>query len=333
MKSILLDHGSGGLASHRIITDIFFKYFSNDILDAMDDAACIELKGRASFSTDSYTVDPIFFPGGNIGTLAISGTVNDIAMLGAKPKYLSCGFIIEEGFLISDLEKIVCSMAETAKRAEILVVTGDTKVVPKGGVDKIFINTSGIGKLIVDEPLSGAKARPGDKVIISGTVGDHGLAIFCARSKVSLDFNVSSDCAPLNKLVEKLLKNVPAVHVLRDPTRGGLATTLNEIAMQSNVCIEIIENKIPIKKGVKEGCDILGLDPLYLANEGKFICIVPPEYAQQCLEIIKSDPLGKDAEIIGEVLDAPAKKVVLVTDIGGKRLLSMLEGEHLPRIC
>ena len=333
MKRILLDHGSGGLASNRLISEIFIKYLSNEILDSLDDAAYLEVSPRLSFSTDTYTIDPIFFPGGDIGSLCISGTVNDIAMLGARPRYISCGFIIEEGFLLSDLEKIVKSMAHTAKKAGVLVVTGDTKVVPKGSVDKIFINTTGIGELVLDIPLSGKRATCGDKVIINGTIGDHGLAIFTAREGLDLNFDIKSDCAPMNNLILKLIENIPEIHVMRDPTRGGVATTLNEIAIQSNVCIELFEDALPIKSGVKEGCDILGLDPLYLANEGKFICILPEKYVEPALEILREDHLGKHAELIGEVTDTPKGKVVLNTKIGGKRLLSMLEGEHLPRIC
>ncbi|WP_461833318.1 hydrogenase expression/formation protein HypE [Desulfothermus sp.] len=333
MKRILLDHGSGGLASNRLISEIFIKHLSNEILDSLDDAAYLEVSPRLSFSTDTYTIDPIFFPGGDIGSLCVSGTVNDIAMLGARPKYLSCGFIIEEGFLLSDLEKIVKSMAHTAQKAGVLVVTGDTKVVPKGSVDKIFINTSGIGELVLDIPLSGKKATCGDKVIINGTIGDHGLAIFTAREGLDLNFDIKSDCAPMNNLILKLIENIPEIHVMRDPTRGGVATTLNEIAIQSNVCIELFEDALPITSGVKEGCDILGLDPLYLANEGKFICILPEKYVELALEILREDHLGKHAALIGEVTDTPKGKVVLNTKIGGKRLLSMLEGEHLPRIC
>ena len=333
MKRILLDHGMGGLASSRLISEIFIKHLSNEILDSLDDAAYLEVSPKLSFSTDTYTIDPIFFPGGDIGSLCVSGTVNDIAMLGARPKYLSCGFIIEEGFLLSDLEKIVKSMAHTAKKAGVLVVTGDTKVVPKGSVDKIFINTSGIGEVILDIPLSGKRASPGDKVIINGTIGDHGLAIFTAREGLDLNFDIKSDCAPVNNLILKLIENIPEIHVMRDPTRGGVATTLNEIAIQSNVCIELFEDALPIKSGVKEGCDILGLDPLYLANEGKFICILPEKYVKPALEILREDHLGKHAALIGEVTDTPKGKVVLNTKIGGKRLLSMLEGEHLPRIC
>jgi len=333
MNTILLDHGSGGLASQRLIKELFLKYLSNDVLDSLDDAAYLELNRKVSFSTDTYTIDPIFFPGGNIGSLCVSGTVNDIAMLGAVPKFLSCGFIIEEGFSFDELEKIVQSMADTAKRAGVFIVTGDTKVVPRGSVDKIFINTSGVGEVVLDTPLSGNNARVGDCVIINGPIGDHGLAIFSVRKGISLGFDVMSDCAPLNRLIFELISKIPEIHVLRDPTRGGLATTLNEIALQSNVCIQIFEDEIPINPGVKEGCDILGLDPLYLANEGKFICILPKEYSRQAIEIMQRDPLGKNARIIGEVMDNPAGKVVLNTSIGGRRLLSMLEGEHLPRIC
>ena len=330
---VLLDYGSGGRASQRLISQLFLGHLGNDELNRLNDAAELSMSGRLAMSTDSFTVDPIFFPGGNIGSLAVHGTVNDVAMMGAIPKYLTCGYIIEEGLPMDDLEKIVEAMGEAARHAGVSVVTGDTKVVPKGAVDKIFINTTGIGDIIVDPAPSGDAARPGDAVLISGTLGDHGLTILGTREGLEFEANVQSDSAALNHLLVKLVQELPEVHVMRDPTRGGLATTLNEITTSSNVCCELQENDIPVRPEVKGGCSILGLDPLYLANEGKFLCILPEEYAEKALEIMRADPLGQDACRIGTMTDANPGKVVLVTQLGGKRLLGMLEGEQLPRIC
>jgi len=330
---VLLDYGSGGRASQRLISQLFLGHLGNDELNRLNDAAELSMSGRLAMSTDSFTVDPIFFPGGNIGSLAVHGTVNDVAMMGAIPKYLTCGYIIEEGLPMDDLEKIVEAMGEAARHAGVSVVTGDTKVVPKGAVDKIFINTTGIGDIIVDPAPSGDAARPGDAVLISGTLGDHGLTILGTREGLEFEANVQSDSAALNHLLVKLVQELPEVHVMRDPTRGGLATTLNEITTSSNVCCELQENDIPVRPEVKGGCSILGLDPLYLANEGKFLCILPEEHAEKALEIMRADPLGQDACRIGTMTDANPGKVVLVTQLGGKRLLGMLEGEQLPRIC
>jgi hydrogenase expression/formation protein HypE len=324
---VLLDYGSGGRASQRLISDLFLKYLGNDELDRLNDAAVLDLSGRIAMSTDSFTVDPIFFPGGDIGSLAVHGTVNDVAMMGAVPRYITCGYIIEEGLPMADLERIVQSMGEAAKHAGVKVVTGDTKVVPKGACDKIFINTTGIGEVIADP------APSGDAVLVSGTIGDHGLTVLGTREGLDFEAKVQSDSAALNHLLVKLVRELPEVHVLRDPTRGGLATTLNEITKSSNVCCELTETAIPVRPEVKGGCSILGLDPLYLANEGKFICILPGEYADKALEIMHADPLGQDACRIGTMTDANPGKVVLVTQLGGKRLLGMLEGEQLPRIC
>lgn len=333
MKKLMLDCGSGGRASHRLVAELFLKAFANPVLARLDDAAYLEISGPLAMSTDSYTVDPIFFPGGDIGALAVHGTVNDVAMLGAKPEFLSCGFILEEGIGMEDLERIVASMARAAEEAGVRIVTGDTKVVPKGAADKIFINTTGIGRVVVDPAPSGHRARPGDAVIVSGNLGDHGLAILSTRQGLSFDAPVVSDCASLNHLVMKVLDAVGDVHVLRDPTRGGLATTLNEIAGQSGVGIFVNEGALPIDPAVAGGCAVLGLDPLYLANEGKMICIVPGPMAERAMEVLRADPLGRAAAVIGEVRDEHPGKVVLVTRIGGKRLLGMLEGEQLPRIC
>jgi hydrogenase expression/formation protein HypE len=330
---VLLDYGSGGKASHRLIGELFLKYLGNAVLDRLDDAAFLELSGPVSVSTDTFTVDPIFFPGGDIGSLAVHGTVNDVAMLGARPKYLTCGFILEEGLPMADLERIVESMGRAAREAGVLVVTGDTKVVPKGAVDKIFINTTGIGEIFVPEAPNGRRARPGDAILVSGFVGDHGLAILSKREGLTFEAPVLSDCASLNHLIVRLLETVPEVHVLRDPTRGGVATTLNEIAGQSGVECRILESSIPVRPEVSGGCSFLGLDPLYLANEGKFLCILPQEHAEAALSVMRADPLGRDAVQIGTVRSDHPGKVVLETPLGGTRLMDMLEGEQLPRIC
>lgn len=333
MDKVLLDYGSGGRASQRIINDLFFRHLGNDILARMDDAAVLSVKGPIAMSTDSFVVDPVFFPGGDIGSLAVHGTVNDVSMMGARPLFLTCGFILEEGLPMADLERIVASMGEAARKAGVRIVAGDTKVVPKGACDKIFINTTGIGEIIADPTPSGDAARKGDAVLVSGTVGDHGLTVLGTREGLDFEAKVQSDSAALNHLLVKLVRELPEVHVLRDPTRGGLATTLNEITKSSNVCCELVENDIPVRPEVRGGCSILGLDPLYLANEGKFLCVLPGEYADKALEIMRADPLGKDAKRIGTMTDANPGKVVLVTQLGGKRLLGMLEGEQLPRIC
>jgi hydrogenase expression/formation protein HypE len=332
-KKLLLDFGSGGKASHRLISGLFLKHFDNPVLGQMDDAASFELSGTVAMSTDSYTVDPIFFPGGDIGSLAVHGTVNDVAMLGARPLYLSCAFILEEGMDMDDLERIVESMAKAAREAGVIIVTGDTKVVPRGAVDKIFINTTGIGEVLADPAPKGSRAVPGDAVLVSGSMGDHGLTILSRREGLSFEAPVQSDSASLNHLVLKLIEMVGDVHVLRDPTRGGLATTLNEIAIQSKAGLLIHENRIPVKDAVRSGCSFLGLDPLYLANEGKLICILPQELAEAALDVMRSDPLGADACWIGSVVAEHPGKVALQTALGGRRLLDMLEGEQLPRIC
>ncbi len=330
---VLLDYGSGGRASQRLVSELFIKSFDNEELSRLNDAAVLDISGPVAMSTDSYTVDPIFFPGGDIGSLAVHGTVNDVSMLGATPRYMTCGFIIEEGLPMADLERIVQSMARAAREAGVLVVAGDTKVVPKGAADKIFINTTGIGEVIVTPTPSADRAGPGDAVLVSGTMGDHGLTILSRRQGISFEAPVESDSAALNHLIGKLVRAIPQIHVLRDPTRGGLATTLNEIAVSSGTGIVVREADLPIRDAVRAGCSFLGLDPLYLANEGKFLCILPQDLAPQALEIMRADPLGRDACRIGEVVDEHARKVVMQTPLGGKRLLGMLEGEQLPRIC
>ena len=330
---VLLDYGSGGKASQRLISSLFLKYFDNPELERLNDAAVLPTAGPVAVSTDTFTVDPIFFPGGDIGSLAVHGTVNDVAMLGARPRWLTCGFILEEGLPMADLERIVASMGEAARSAGVAIVTGDTKVVPRGAVDKIFINTTGIGTLLTDTPPSGDRAAEGDVVLVSGTMGDHGLTILSTREGLALDTTVKSDSAALNGLLNLLVQEIPDVHVLRDPTRGGLATTLNEIAESSGVCVELIESAIPVLPEVRGGCSFLGLDPLYLANEGKFLCILPAASADKALELMRGHELGRGATLVGGVTTVNPGKVVLCTPIGGRRLLNMLEGEQLPRIC
>lgn len=331
---ILLDHGSGGKISHSMFSELILPLFDNETLKQQDDGAVFEIKeGRLAFSTDSYVVDPIFFPGGNIGDLAVNGTVNDISMCGARPLYISVGLIIEEGLPVSDLKVVLETMAHAAKKAGVKIVTGDTKVVPRGKADKIFINTSGIGVIPEGINVSGSNARPGDKVIISGTIADHGITILSTREGLKFDSDIRTDSAPLNGMVQALVNSDCELHVLRDPTRGGLGTTLNEIAVQSNVGITINEQSLPVTGPVKGTCELLGFDPLYIANEGKLIAFVSPEDADKALEIIRADEFGKDAVIIGAVTDQKPGKVFLQTGIGGMRLVDMLVGEQLPRIC
>ncbi|MFP4630065.1 MAG: hydrogenase expression/formation protein HypE [Desulfohalobiaceae bacterium] len=330
---VLLDHGSGGGASQRLIKELFVSYLGNPVLSSLDDAACLQMQGKWAFSTDTFTVDPLFFPGGDIGSLAVHGTVNDVAMLGARPRFLSCGFILEEGLPMQTLEEIVASMARAAQNAAVEVVTGDTKVVPKGKVDKIFINTSGLGEILTQEPPAGSRARPGDAILISGNLGEHGLAVMAARQDLGLQTGIKSDSAALNHMLVDLVTRVDQIHVLRDPTRGGLASTLNEIADQSGCSCLLKEEDLPLAPDVSQGCSLLGLDPLYLANEGKVICILPRDRADLALQILRSHQAGKNAAWIGEVQDRDPGRVVLRTRIGGHRILAMLEGEQLPRIC
>jgi hydrogenase expression/formation protein HypE len=331
---ITLAHGSGGRMTHNLINDIFRKYFANDILEKGDDSANIKMQGsRIAFTTDSFVISPIFFKGGNIGKIAVCGTVNDLTAAGAKPLYLSCGFIIEEGLSFEDLERIARSMGETAASCGVRIVTGDTKVVQKGAADKIFINTSGIGLLHDDTNISGSNAMVGDKIIVTGNIGDHGCSIMLEREQLNINADIKSDCAPLNGLIKKAFDVTKDIHVLRDPTRGGLATTLNEIATQSNVGITLYEDKIPVDRQVSGVCELLGMDPLYMANEGKMIIIVPAPLADSVLGALRSDPLGGNSSIIGEVTDGKAGRVIMKTFAGGSRILDMLTGDQLPRIC
>ncbi len=331
---ILLDHGSGGKISHSLTTDILLPAFDNPILSELDDGAVFDIEGkRFAFSTDTYTVDPIFFPGGNIGDLAINGTVNDITMCGAMPLYLSAGLIIEEGFLISDLKKIIHQMGIAARRANVQVVTGDTKVVPKGAADKIFINTSGIGLIPQGINVAISNARPKDKILLSGSIADHGITVLTKREGMSFELSVKSDSAPLNRMVSRMFARSSNIHVLRDPTRGGVGTALNEIAEKSNIGVRIFESKIPVKNEVAGACELLGFDPLYLANEGKLLAFVGSDQAEDVLSAIKEDEFGKDACIIGEVISDSPGRVVMETKVGGTRIVDMLTGEQLPRIC
>ncbi|BBA68853.1 hydrogenase expression/formation protein HypE [Geobacter sulfurreducens] len=332
---ILLGHGSGGKLSHQLLDDLIIPTLSGISLAGQNDAALVDVGGRRlAFTTDSYVVDPVFFPGGNIGTLAVNGTVNDLAMMGARPLFLGAGLIIEEGFGRNDLGTILASMRQAADVAGVRIVTGDTKVVPRGKADRIFINTSGIGLVEHDFTISGASARPGDRIIINGTVGDHGIAVMAKREGLELQTDIVSDCAPLNGLVADIIAEGGAdVHVLRDPTRGGVATTLKEIALQSDVTITIREEAIPLAGPVKGVCAILGLDPLYVANEGKLLVAVAPSAAERVLARMKAHPCGGAAAIIGEVTDAGGGKLRLETSVGGVRAVEMLAGEQLPRIC
>jgi hydrogenase expression/formation protein HypE len=336
-EKITLSHGSGGKSTHNLIEGVFAPAFSNPLLDAMDDAAIFGLNGsgpRLAFTTDTYVVSPLFFPGGDIGKLAVHGTLNDLAMAGATPLYLSAGFILEEGFPIADLRRIVASMAEAATAAGVSIVTGDTKVVQRGKADGLFINTAGVGVLRSVWPLGQAHIQPGDKVLLSGSVGDHGIAIMLAREALEIETDVQSDTAPLHELVATLLEAAgEGVHCLKDPTRGGIATALNEMALSAEVAIGLDEHAVPVHAGVRGACEILGLDPLTIANEGKLLAIVAPEKAEIALAALRAHPLGREAALIGTVQADPPGMVFLHTDIGGTRVLDMLVGDPLPRIC
>ncbi len=332
--NILLAHGSGGKMTHDLITKMFLPQFRNELLEPLHDGAVFDAGGaRLAFSTDSYVVNPIFFPGGSIGDLAINGTVNDLAMCGSRPLYLSAAFIIEEGLSVDALWKIVISMREAAKSAGVLLVTGDTKVVDRGKGDKIFINTSGIGSIYKGVRLDPKRVQPGDKIIVNGEIALHGMAILSVREGMEFGTEIKSDTAPLNELVEKMLETSNNVHVMRDPTRGGIATTLNELAEQSGLGIEVDEEAIPIPDEVKGACEILGLDPLYVANEGKLLAFVSASDVDRILETMRRHPLGKNSSAIGEVVDRHHGTVVMKNRIGGTRVLDMLTGEQLPRIC
>jgi hydrogenase expression/formation protein HypE len=331
---ILLAHGNGGKLSSQLIENCFLPYFRDPLLNQLNDQAVFDLdKYRIAFTTDSFVVDPLFFPGGDIGKLSVCGTVNDLAMGGAVPLYLSIGFIIEESFSLYDLKKVAASISTAAHKARVRIVTADTKVVEKGACDKLFINTSGIGIVKQGIDFSGHKVREGDTIIISGHIGDHGVAILSSRKGIEFETSVTSDCAPLNLLVKDILPCADAIHAMRDPTRGGLGTILNEIALQSNVALTIHEDAIPVKEEVQCICELLGLDPLYLANEGKLVAFVQPDRAEEVLAVMKKNPLGENACIIGQVGGQHSKKVVMQTRVGGARFIEMLVAEDLPRIC
>lgn len=345
-KQIVLGHGSGGKLTAELIEKVFLPAFANPVLNKLDDQAVVQIGGsRLAFTTDSFVVTPIFFPGGDIGRLAVNGTVNDLAMSGARPLYLSTAFILEEGLLADDLRRIVESMRDAAIDAGVQLVTGDTKVVNRGKGDKVFITTTGIG--VIDRPvnISADRARPGDKIILSGFVGDHGMAIMSQRENLEFEGAIESDCAPLHGLVSAMLDAQPepttngggtasgAIRCLRDPTRGGVATTLNEIAGRSHVGMNLVESAIPVRETVKGACEILGLDPLYVANEGKLVAIVSRDIADGILERMRKHPLGAEAVVIGEVVAEHPGMVLMKTEIGGTRVLDVMFGEQLPRIC
>ena len=336
MKSdiILLGHGSGGTLSHQLLDEIIIPALSGVAQSEQNDAAILpQQPGRLAFTTDSFVVDPIFFPGGNIGDLAVNGTVNDLAMAGATPLYLSVGLIMEEGLPIVDLRRILESMRQAAERAGINIVTGDTKVVPRGKADRIFINTAGVGLLELELVIGGNCARPGDQVLINGFIGDHGMAVLASREGLELESDIQTDCAPLNSLVDKILAAGGSnVHVLRDPTRGGVATTLKEICLQSQMEITLEENQLPIRETVAAACAILGLDPLFVANEGKLLVVVAPDAADAVLAAMRTCPEGTDSTRIGEVTGTDNGRLRLRTAIGGLRSIEMLAGEQLPRI-
>jgi hydrogenase expression/formation protein HypE len=337
--NITLAHGSGGKAMRDLIDDIFVSNFDNPILSQLEDQASFNFANllqhgdRLAFTTDSYVVHPLFFPGGDIGELAVHGTVNDLAVCGAKPLYLSCSVILEEGLSVDTLRHVAKSMQAAAKKAGVQIVTGDTKVVQRGAVDKLFINTAGIGVIPAGVNIATSNIQPGDAIIVNGELGNHGTAILIARGELALESNIESDCQPLNGLVETILNVCPQVHAMRDATRGGLATVLNEFALSANLGIRIHEQSIPVDESVKGVCEILGLDPLYLANEGKLVVVVGSEHAETVLSAMKSHPAGENACIIGEVVSSPCGVVLLKTAFGAERIVDMLVGEQLPRIC
>lgn len=329
-----MSHGSGGRAMAQLIEELFFKHLDNALLRQANDQAAFDVPaGRMVMSTDGHVISPLFFPGGDIGSLSVHGTINDVAMSGAQPLYLSAGFILEEGFPLADLERIVISMGKAAKDAGVPVVTGDTKVVEKGKGDGVFITTTGVGVMPTGVTISGDLARPGDAILVNGSMGDHGVAIMSSRENLQFETTIESDSAALHTLVADMVAAVPGIHCLRDPTRGGLATTLNELAQQSGVGMNLNETAIPIHPAVTAACELLGLDPLYVANEGKLICICAQQDAQRILEVMQAHPLGKQAAIIGEVVEDAHSFVQMETGFGGSRVVDWLAGEQLPRIC
>lgn len=338
-KTITMAHGGGGRAMRELIERLIVPAFANPLLAPLEDQARIDVRGlaeigdRLAFTTDSYVVSPLFFAGGDIGKLAICGTVNDLAMSGAVPLFLSCGLIIEEGYATADLERVLASMSAAARQAGVQVVTGDTKVVNRGAADKLFINTAGIGVIAAGVNISATCAKPGDVILVNGTLGDHGVAILVARNELELQSDIASDCQPLHGLVQAMLAACPDIHCLRDATRGGLATVLNEFALGSNAGMRLQERALPLKPEVRGACEMLGLDVLYMANEGKLVAVVPREAAVAVLAAMRAHPAGVDSAIVGEVLAEPAGHVILNTLFGGERVVDMLVGEQLPRIC
>lgn len=338
-QTITLAHGSGGKAMRDLIDQIFVQSFDSAELRTLEDQARFDLSAlaaqgdRLAMTTDSYVIDPLFFPGGDIGKLAVSGTINDLAVGGAIPLYLSCAMIMEEGLAFDDLQRIVDSMKATADAAGVRIVTGDTKVVHRGAADKLFINTTGIGIIPAGVEIGAHRAQPGDLILCNGYIGDHGAAVVDARGELAMESTIVTDCAPLNGLIQSMLETCPDIHCMRDATRGGIATVLNEFAQSSQCAMRIDEAALPVREPVRGMCEILGLDPLYLANEGKVITIVAREQADSLLETMRNHPHGKDSAIIGEVIEAPAERVILSTRFGGDRIVDMLVGEQLPRIC
>jgi hydrogenase expression/formation protein HypE len=331
---VRLAHGGGGRLARQLIEDVFLPVFGNRYLNVLDDSARLELsESELAFTTDSFVVDPIFFPGGDIGRLAVCGTVNDLSVVGAKPLYLSIGFIIEEGFPIQQLKRIALSIRKTADEADVLIVTGDTKVVEHGSADGVFINTSGIGILRSHVEISGTKARIGDRIIVNGPLGNHGMAIVTSRQNLGFKSQIQSDVAPLNHLTERMFEASDRIHAMRDATRGGLVTVLNEIAHSSKISIELNEEEIPVSEEVQGACEILGFDPLYVANEGVLVACVHPADAELLVKRMKNTPYGKKSKIIGRVIESSKGRVTLRTKIGSHRILDMLSGEQLPRIC
>jgi hydrogenase expression/formation protein HypE len=333
-EQVVLGHGSGGRLSADLLRQVFLPAFQNDVLGELEDAATVRVNGaRLAFTTDSFVVRPLFFPGGDIGKLAVFGTVNDLAVAGAKPLFLSAAFILEEGFPLLDLKRIAASMQNACRAAGVTLATGDTKVVDHGKGDKVFITTTGIGSLPADTSLSIASAVPGDRIIVSGTIGDHGMAIMSVREGLEFETELVSDCAPLHELAQSIVQASPGLRCMRDPTRGGLASALNELAKASQVGVRVFEAKIPVRAQVRAACEILGLDPLYVANEGKLIAVVPSSEAELLIAAMRKHPLGADATIIGEVVEKHSGLVTMTSVAGGERIVPLLAGEQLPRIC
>ena len=329
-----MSHGSGGRASAKLIHDLFLRHLGNEQLNQGNDYAAFDISdGRMVMSTDAHVISPLFFPGGDIGSLAVHGTVNDVSMSGARPLYLSASFILEEGLPLIDLERIVISMAKAARQAGVRIICGDTKVVEQGKGDGVFISTTGVGMVPSGVAISGDKARPGDVILVSGSMGDHGVAILSKRENLQFETTIESDSAALNTLVENMVKAVPQIHCLRDPTRGGLATTLNELAKQSAVGMQLNESAIPVKPQVAAACELLGLDPIYIANEGKLIAICAAEDAETLLSVMRDHTLGYQSAIIGEIVEDKYQIVQMRTHLGGQRVVDWLAGEQLPRIC